>query len=342
MKKLFLIGLLAFICTALYAQNDLINLRLEARADYQREYIDGDDVEDNCGFDGKFLNIRMDGHIGQGFSYSYRQRLNKANKDQSFFDATDWIYLTYTKNNWSLSAGKLVVGIGGYEYDRAPIDLYFCSEYWHNIPCYQFGVSGAYTTDSGNDKFMVQFCESPFMGELSDMYSYNIMWYGSHGWFNTIYSVNLIEYAPCKYISYIAFGNKFNMGNMSLELDFMNRAASGQTFIGKNISVVGELSWRPNKKLNIFGKVSYDVNDTESAADLCVLPGTEITRVGAGVEYFPLKDAVNDVRIHASGSYTFGDNGNVAGALLDKQTFFNVGVTWRMDVMKLGKQILSK
>lgn len=337
MKRLFSMGLLALFATVLYAQNELVNLRVEARADYQREYVDGDDIKENCGFEGKFLNIRMDGNIGKGFAYSYRQRLNKANKDQSFFDATDWIYLTYTKENWSVSAGKQVVGIGGYEYDRAPIDLYFCSEYWNNIPCYQFGVSGAYTTDSGSDKFLVQFCESPFNNEVNDMYAYNIMWYGNHGWFNTIYSVNMIEYAPGKYVNYIVLGNKFNIDRVSLELDVMNRAASGHTFIGKDVSVMGELSWRPNNRFNVFGKVTYDVNNTETVADLCVLPGTEVTRVGAGVEYYPLKDATNDVRLHASASYTFGDNGNVAGALLDKQTFLNVGLTWKMNLLKWKK-----
>ena len=334
MKRLFSVGLFALFAMVLHAQNELVNLKIEARADYQREYVDGSDIKENSGFEGKFLNIRMDGNIGGGFTYSYRQRLNKANDDQSFFDATDWIYLTYTKDNWSLSAGKLVVGIGGYEYDRAPIDLYFCSEYWNNIPCYRFGVSGAYTTDSGNDKFMVQLCESPFDNELNDMYAYNIMWYGNHGWFNTIYSVNMIEYVPGKFVNYIALGNKFNMGKIALELDVMNRASSGQIFFGKDISIIGELSWRPNEKLNLFGKVTYDVNNTESVADLCVLPGTEITRVGAGVEYFPMKSSSHDVRLHASASYTFGDNGNIAGALLDKQTFLNVGLTWRMNLLK--------
>lgn len=56
-----------------------------------------------------------------------RHRLNKKNNDASFFDATDWLYLAYRKDNWELSAGKQVVAIGGYEYDAAPIDLYFCS-----------------------------------------------------------------------------------------------------------------------------------------------------------------------------------------------------------------------
>ena len=223
-------------------------------------------------------------HFAKQFSYSYRQRLNKAHSDQSFFDATDWLYLTYRPDeHWGLSVGKQVVGIGGYEYDRAPIDLYFCSEYWNNIPCYQMGISADYTFNRKKDKVMFQLCQSPFRAKADDMYSYNLMWYGSHGWFNTIYSVNMIEYQPDKYINYIALGHHLDFGKTALELDFMNRAADHQTYFFKNCSVMGELSYRPSESFNLFGKVTYDVNRTQVKADYCVHPGTELTHVGGGV-----------------------------------------------------------
>ncbi|MBO5885818.1 MAG: hypothetical protein J6Q43_03555 [Bacteroidaceae bacterium] len=69
--------------------------------DYQREYLDGDAVKANSGFRGKYLNVMLFGTINEHWSYSYRQRLNKAHADQSFFDATDWIHITYRLNkNW--------------------------------------------------------------------------------------------------------------------------------------------------------------------------------------------------------------------------------------------------
>lgn len=323
---------MALCFAGVFAQSKLINLRLEGRFDAQREYVDGTDIEDNSGFKGKFLNIRMDGDIGHGFSYSWRQRLNKAHKDQSYFDATDWLTLTYTTGNWSFSGGKQVVGIGGYEYDRAPIDTYNYSEYCSNIACYQLGVSAAYTTDGGGDKIMIQSTESPFRANASDMYAYNIIWYGSHGWFNSIYSANMIEYLPGKFISYIVLGNKFNAGDFSLELDIMNRATDSHAYFGKNMSVIGELSWTPTEQWRVFGKASYDVNNTTSDADYCVLPGTEITRVGAGIEFFPIKSS-KDVRLHFNGHYTFGNNGNPSGALIDKQSMVDVGITWRIKIL---------
>ncbi len=342
MKNTFCALLAVVCCQFAFAQQDnallnsgVLNLGIEARADYQREYIDGTAIKDNCGFKGKYLNIRIDGRLNEKFSYSYRQRLNRAHKDESFFDATDWLYIKYhATENWAFSAGKQVVAIGGYEYDRAPIDLYFCSEYWNNVPCYQLGVDATFTFNDGNDKLLAQLCQSPFDTETDDMYAFNLMWYGSHGWFNTMYSVNMIEYLPGEFINYIALGNKFNMGDFSLEFDFMNRAVRNQTFLLKDFSLMGELSYTPSDKVNIFAKATYDVNNSDKPGDYCVLPGTEVTRVGAGIEYYPMAD--KSVRLHAAFCQTFGSERKAGVALLPEQSIASVGLKWKMDILPLN------
>lgn len=323
--------------------NQSINIFAEARIDYQGDYLDGNNRKQNTGFKGKYINLILFGNISDSFSYSYRQRLNKAHADATFFDATDWIYLTYTTPNkhWSLSAGKQVVGIGGYEYDRAPIDLYFCSEYWNNIACYQFGASATYATGDGDDKLMFQVCESPFRANAHGMYAYNLMWFGSHGWFNTIYSANMMEYMPGKYIYYLALGNEFRFGDCGkLQLDIMNRAAEGHSFLFKDFSVMSELSFNIGEKVGVFGKATYDTNKSGIMADYCVLPGTDITRVGAGIEFYPLPKGNRSVRLHANYCYTFGTNGNGNGALLDNQSLFSVGLKWKIDIASLTKKIV--
>ena len=92
-----LCALLALLCCQFaFAQQEIIStLNIETRADYQREYFDGNAINDNCGFKGKYLNIRMDGRISDKLTYSYRQRLNKPHKGAGFFDATDWLNLQY-------------------------------------------------------------------------------------------------------------------------------------------------------------------------------------------------------------------------------------------------------
>ncbi len=339
MKKAILTAILALAATGLTAQeNEILNLSIEARLDYTQEYIQGNKINNASGFKGKYLNIRMDGYLGAGFSYSYRQRLNKPQKDASFFDATDWIHFTYTRNNWSVSAGKQVVGIGGYEYDGAPIDLYFCSEYWNNIPCYQIGVSGAYTTPDMNDKIMFQFCQSPFRANPAnasnkEMFAYNLMWYGSHCWYSSIWSVNMIEYLPGKFINYVALGNKATVGDFVFDLDIMSRTVSARNF-GKDMSVMGKIQWNILENLNIFAKCTHDFNKSDEIGDWCVTPGTNITRIGGGIEYYPIRS----LRLHLNYCYTDGINGSIAGALQPEQNIIDAGVTWKMNMLRLKRQ----
>ncbi len=339
MKKALLIATLALASLGLTAQeNEILNLNIEARLDYMQEYQQGEKVNGASGFKGKYLNIIMNGNLGAGFSYSYKQRLNKPQNDASFFDATDWLHVTYTRKNWSVSAGKQVVGIGGFEYDGAPIDLYFCSEYWNNIPCYQIGASGAYTTNDGNDKFMLQFCESPFRRNAANLYnkemfSYNAMWYGSHGFYSSIWSVNMIEYVPGKFINYIALGNRFTFNDFVIDLDVMNRAVSGKSFLGRDMSFMFNAEWNPIECLNVFVKCTHDFNNSDEVGDWCVLPGTSITRIGGGIEYFPIKS----LRLHLNYCYTDGTNGSTAGALQPRQNIIDAGITWRMNVLNLKR-----
>ena len=125
--------------------NEIVKLKFEARFDYIHDMIGTDQRKDISGFNVRYINMLLDGNIGDKFSYSWRQRLNKMYSAKSFVDNMDWLYLAYRPTqNWEIAAGKQVVMIGGWEYDRAPIDLYFCSEYWNNVACYQFGASVAF------------------------------------------------------------------------------------------------------------------------------------------------------------------------------------------------------
>lgn len=341
--RCFLVSvLLALSAFAVSAQdNELLTLRIEARLDYMQEYRSAGKIDGGSGFKGRYLNIRMDGNLADGLTYSYRQRLNKPNANASFFDATDWLTLTYSRRNWGVSAGKQVVAIGGYEYDRAPIDLYFCSEYWNNIACYQMGVSGFYTTDDSRDKILFQFCESPFRRNAlnagnKEMFAYNLMWYGSHGFFSPMYSLNMIEWLPGRFINYVVLGNRFEFGRFALELDYMNRAVSAKDFFGRDFSVMGELSWKPVERLNVFIRATYDLNNTGEEGDLCVASGTDLFRVGGGVEFYPLKNSRN-LRLHLNCCYTDGRS-PAAAVLQPKQTIADAGITWNMNMLNIKRR----
>ena len=78
-----------------YDPTEILNMRFDARVDYQRNWQDSKNIKSNSGFEGKYIDLQFDGTIVPGLTYSWRQRLNKYTKDSQFFDATDWVYLRY-------------------------------------------------------------------------------------------------------------------------------------------------------------------------------------------------------------------------------------------------------
>ena len=351
--KLLLVNALAFVVVLFAAapasaqeqdENELFRLGFEARFDYQHQSLAGDVREDLSGINVRYINMRMDGRIGKMFNYSWRQRLSKTYNAKSFVDNTDWFYLNFQPTkNWGIAAGKQVVMIGGWEYDRAPIDLYFCSEYWNNVVCYSYGASATYTTNKGNDSISFQVCQSPYDNVDFDLFAYNLFWSGSHGCFSALYSLNFSEYASGKFNTYVALGNQFKFGDATIQLDLMNRGTSARELLFDNFSIMSEVAYLVADRVNIFAHVTYDKAGPNAVSGLFVYPGKEVTRVGGGVEYYPLGGKGNrDVRLHAAYAYNFGENGGSNGVLLHKQGYLTVGLTWKINVISAAKNIVNK
>lgn len=319
--------------------NWVTTAQLEARVDWQRDWLDGTKRAEESGFRGQYLNFILKGELGKHWSYAYRQRFSKELKS-GFFNATDWLYLTYNIKKWEMSAGKQVVGVGGFEYDYAPIDVYQYSEYCNNIGCYQFGASVAYNL-TPNDRLQVQATQSPFRANADDMYGFGVKWDGKHGPFTALYSANLFEATPGHWINYIALGNRFDFSRGHFIVDWTNRYAGGYdaNFFG-DFTLTTELHVQPIRELNAFIKYGWDRNK-KNGSDYCVFAGTEQHHLGGGVEYFPLKGR-RDLRLHASYFHTWGENTNPAGVLQDKESTLNIGLTFRADLLHLKKQFTGK
>lgn len=321
-KKILLLSLLFLgVHTAKAESNDgptITQMFGETRFGFHEENNEWYSNNENTGFRGDYLNFRIDGQIVKGLTFSYRQRFNK-NTTSNFFDSTDWLHVDWQVNDrLGISAGKQVVAIGGYEYDRAPIDLYYCSEFWNNIACYQFGVSATYNVTS-NDQLLFQICNSPFhtWAGSSNTYAANLMWYGHHGLWETMWSVNLMQCTRDDKISYIAIGNRFNITpEIHLDVDLMNRAAGDQNFLFDDWSLMSELSYQPMESLRCFLKYTHDENKSGTTADYLVKNGTNIDMYSGGVEFAPLKEHRDAVRLFAVAGYATGENGNSSGALL--------------------------
>ena len=226
-------------------------------------------------------------------------------------------------------AGKQTVLIGGYEYDAAPIDVYYYSQFCNNIyQCFTFGFSATYEFIPGQ-RLIAQICNSPLSLGFQSVYAYNVAWSGSFApWWHTIWSVNLVEDQDKRLANYISLGNRWTFGKVLLDLDVMNRAGLTQRgFLGTDMSFISKFIWSVGD-WNICAKGGYEFNNARNvdkggrAYDLVIAPGTEYVYAGAGLEWFPLSK--DNLRLHA---VYYRDNSA-------RKNNLEIGVTWRADIIK--------
>ncbi len=339
-------SLTSFSATAEDSQHDsagdhLISLDIEARLDWQavayKQVLD----RSQTGFIGKYIALKAHGQLTDGLTYTWRQRFSRTPKDHTFWDQTDILDFNYKKDRWDIGAGKQVVLIGGYEYDRAPINLMCPNLFVTNVACYQFGVSGGFDI-TPNDHLALQVSQSLFATpEDRNLYAYNLMWRGGHNLnshlrLETIWSVNEIEFQKGEYCNYVALGNKLIINDkVNVIVDAMTRTYPKNNFF-KNNTFMGELSWDINPKWRVTGKISYDcnrgVNLTEETE---VARGSQFMIGGVVGEWFPLRKEKHLLKVHAALFASYGSNYNPSD-LMQKDTMYgSVGVTWHMNFFNL-------
>ena len=315
------------------AQNTHVDeISFEVRSTFHQQTTDG---EYDTHFQGDYFNLQVYGHLTPSLSFRVRQRLNKKIDDANPFNATDFLWLKWqATQKWSFTAGKHPIMVGGYEVDSAPIDVYYYGAFTNRLyQYYAFGVSATYEPIPGQS-FSAQFIPSPISPVTQNSYSYNLYWNGSlfPRW-KTIWSYNLVEDELHRNLNWVVLGNKFDLGALVVDVDFIDRFFFGQknplsdwSFIVKGIWTVG--------KWNLCSKVGYERNDAANidtdypegeaghSYDLVLPAGNDYFYGGAGVEYFPLGN--ERLRLHA---VYFRDNH-------DKINNFDIGITWRFTAYK--------
>jgi len=287
----------------------------------------------NKGFEGENLNFVIAGKLTDNISYRIRQRFNKEISASNPFNATDFLYLDWqVDDNWSLSFGKQEIYIGGFEYDYAPIDVYFWSECWGELPSsYSFAGSVGYNfTD--NQKVIFQLSNSPFYATSTNNLSYNFVWFGQiFPFWKTIWSVNESEYSKGKFQNIISLGNRLEFSSFYWELDFVNRSinedntAKKDDFLFSHWGVVTKLNYRYNK-WSLFCKFSYDKDNNFYLDRYKRWSDYNYTTLGVGAECFPLNN--DKLRLHAV--YYVNDQNKSE----DQTTQHNIllGMTWKINI----------
>jgi hypothetical protein len=311
----------------LAGQAHVDRLYFDMRASFHQDITDG---QYNSQAIGEYLNFQMMGHITPNIDYRIRQRLNKKVFDErNMFNATDFMYVNWqATERWNFLAGKYVVLIGGYEYDAAPIDVYYYSQFCNNIyQAFTFGATVGYKF-AEHQQLVGQICNSPLSLGFQNIYAYNLAWNGQFAsWWKTLWSVNFVEDIDKRMVNYVALGNHFIFRDVIFDVDLMNRSGLGQrNFVLSDFSLISKIIWSVGA-WNICAKAGYEKNDIGNVDslgrpyDLVIAPGTEYIYAGCGLEWFPL--GRDNLRLH--GVY-YWDNAA-------RRNNIELGITWRVDVI---------
>ena len=325
MKKTIL--LVSFFClfSSLDAQNAVDRLFFDARGSFHQELRNG---QYGSNLNADYFNLHIYGRIAPDLTYRVRQRLNKGIDEKNPFSATDWLCLNWSPSpRWTFTVGKTAVLIGGYEFDSAPIDVYYYSRFCTNLP-QGFAISaGAQCEFHPAHRLALQVSNAPHSIGFQDKYAYSLAWKGRFApWWNTIWSINLVEDEFHRMIGYQALGNHLVFGGLAVDVDLMNRASVRQKNLLSDYTVISKIIWSVGK-WNYCAKVGYEKNAPENfdsegrAYDRVIAPGTEYFYWGCGIEFFPLAD--DTLRLHLA---YFSDNA-------ERRNNLQLGITWRFDAI---------
>ncbi len=280
--------------------------------------------------DGLYLNI--DGYISPNLSYSFQQRLASSYyEDNSGFNGTNWLTLTYELGDFALTAGKDALLVGSFEYDAEELDSYFDmnSMFYNMLDCWQWGVSAEwYPAD--NHSLIFQAANSPFYTEDINLFSFALGWRMESEMYESYWTANLWEYGQGRYVKAINLGNRFYFGDFSFDLEYMTRSADIGGMFTDDFTFIFSPSYNFGDWGRLFAKFGWEGSNYDIPYELTYAVGEQYIFYGLGFEYFPLKENKN-LRLHAAWAGNFWE-----------ENYLNIGLKWRFDLTGAVKTLLSK
>lgn len=339
MKKLFVFWVIAVMAvgsvanaqevdsTALSQNSSYIpDISLDTRFGYNQ------DITGKTGrFCGNGLFLDINGKIGRYFSYSLNHRLASfEGTDYPGFGNTNWLLLTFETEHFSVSAGKDALFVGSFEYDAYDLDSYadMNSLFWNCIDPWQWGVSAAWYP-AEDQSLSFQFANSPFSTpETGNLFAYALAWRGCWDFYESYWTANLWQNGPKSYVGALNLGNRFYVGDFTVDLEYMTRAAAWGGLFKDDFTLLlsPSYSWEWGRAFVKCGweRVREDLFGYEYTGDNIFY--------GAGAEFFPLK-SYKDIRLHAAWS---SNSDYTGGHLLE------IGLTWKLDLTSAGKKLVEK
>lgn len=307
-------------------QNDWFNLYMNMNGSFNADFNQGGVNGLSQGaFRINQLRIEAKGKVNDWLSYRWRQRLNRDNDGSNDIDnAPTSIDIAgigvKLSDKWSLFAGKQCAAYGGFEFDLNPIEIYQYSEIINNMSNFMTGLTVTYDFNP-NQQLQFQVLNSLNEGTEATYGAnleknrmplvYTLNWNANMfgGFWQTRWSVSLMDEAKDKYMYYVALGNQFNFSkrcNMYIDLmssteeldrkGIMTNMLGGRdmfddhnAFNAMYNSVVAKVNYRFKPKWNFFVKGMLESAAMFKSED-GVEKGNYRTSLGyvTGVEFYPM------------------------------------------------------
>ena len=324
MRKIFL-AIVGLLVASVLASAQVDYAAIEARGAFVLN-------QGKPGLSADYVNVHIKGRIGPSLRFRFRQRLTKPIYDsKNPLNGTDILSLTWDISpKWSIAGGKLPIYVGGYEWDAAPIDVYYYSAFCNHIQqVYALGGQVFFRPAEGQE-LQLQVGHSPLHGGNLSRLEAGLGWTGRFtSWWKTMWSINWIDDYCHHMMGYVALGNRFQMGPVvGLELDLMYRRCLTQKKAAFDGTVIAKFDFRIGDKWNLFVKGSCDrngwnVDENGIAYDMTMPADSRYWVAGGGMEFFPRGNA--DLRIHA---VAWTDSA-------DKNVNASIGLTYFFDFVKI-------
>lgn len=286
-------------------KTDKFNLTLDMHGDFESGWT-------GSKFDGgrfKFQELRFEakGNINNWLSYRYRQRLNKGDSTDGYFDnvlnSIDIVGIGLNFKKWSLFLGKQCADYGGIEFDKNPIEIYQYSDMINYMSNFMTGLNVAYNpTPDHQLQFQVL---NSLNGSSADMYGdyqkaklpllYTVNWNGNFSdVYKTRWSASFMNETKGEHMWYFALGNDFRLSDkVGMYFDWMyslegvDRKGIITDIVAPNgwnkkaakteiMSFILHLNYRFHPAWNIFAKAMYENEGVYKTNTMDVLaPGGE-------------------------------------------------------------------
>lgn len=282
---------------------------------------------DDASFKLNRVRLELLGNIGNRFSYHFRQSYNKDGNPRSqdnIAASVEYAYVNWkVSDRFSLTGGKQIVALGGYEYYVNAIKVREFSDFNNYISCYQAGLAGninltptqelvlqVVNNRNGSDEDSYRYGRPEGLAKSKAPLLGSINWNGffADRALHLRYAASWAQLAERRNLFYLTAGNIWERGPVMAYLDLMYSREGldskglltdlqGDGIVhpmtaqhAEYFTVIGNFNYHITSKWNVYVKGTYETGNIYKSS-----PNFEKGRyrtswnAQACVEYFPMK-----------------------------------------------------